>query len=39
MLEAIKALEGGKLRLPKRDADHPDRDRLAVRFERFKAAA
>lgn len=39
MLEAMKALEGGKLRLPKRDQDSPDRDRLAQRFERFKAAA
>jgi putative restriction endonuclease len=39
MLEAIKALDGGKLRLPKRIQDCPDRDRLALRFERFKAAA
>jgi putative restriction endonuclease len=39
MLEAMKALEGSKLRLPKRDQDSPDRDRLAQRFERFKAAA
>ncbi len=39
MLEAIKALEGGTLRLPRRNEDRPDRDRLAVRFERFEAAA
>ncbi|MDZ4373398.1 MAG: HNH endonuclease [Phenylobacterium sp.] len=39
MLEAIKGLDGGLLRLPKRPQDHPDRDRLALRFERFKAAA
>jgi putative restriction endonuclease len=39
MLEAIKGLDGGVLRLPKRTQDRPDRDRLALRFERFKAAA
>lgn len=39
MLEAIKGLDGGQLRLPKRSQDYPDRDRLAFRFERFKAAA
>lgn len=39
MLEAIKGLDGGLLRLPKRPQDHPDRDCLARRFERFKAAA
>ncbi|MCR5877279.1 HNH endonuclease [Phenylobacterium sp. J367] len=39
MLEAIKGLDGGLLRLPKRPQDCPDRDRLALRFERFKAAA
>jgi putative restriction endonuclease len=39
MLEAIKGLDGGLLRLPKRSQDNPDRDRLAVRFERFQAAA
>lgn len=39
MLEAIKRLDGGLLRLPKRPQDHPDRERLALRFERFKAAA
>ena len=39
MLEAIKGLDGGLLRLPRRSQDCPDRDRLALRFERFKAAA
>jgi putative restriction endonuclease len=39
MLEAIKGLDGGLLRLPKRAQDCPDRDRLAFRFARFKAAA
>jgi putative restriction endonuclease len=39
MLEAIKGLDGGLLRPPKRPQDCPDRDRLALRFERFKAAA
>ena len=39
MLEAIKGLNGGHLRPPKRPQDQPDRDRLALRFERFKAAA
>jgi putative restriction endonuclease len=39
MLEAIKGLDGGVLRLPKRTQDRPDRDRLTLRFERFKAAA
>jgi len=39
MLEAIKGLDGGLLKLPRRTQDNPDRDRLALRFERFKAAA
>jgi putative restriction endonuclease len=39
MLEAIKGLNGGLLRLPKRAQDQPDRDRLALRFDRFRAAA
>jgi hypothetical protein len=29
----------GTIHLPKRDKDQPDRDRLALRFERFKTAA
>ena len=39
MLEAIKQLQGGRLHLPGRIGDRPDRDRLARRFERFEAAA
>ena len=39
MLEALKRLNGGAIHLPNRDKDRPDRDRLALRFERFKAAA
>jgi putative restriction endonuclease len=38
-LEALKGLNGVKLLLPNRAKDHPDRDRLAVRFERFQIAA
>lgn len=39
MLEALKRLNGETIHLPKRDKDRPDRDRLAVRFERFKSVA
>ena len=39
LLEALKQLNGGTVHLPSRAKDHPDRDRLALRFERFKAAA
>jgi putative restriction endonuclease len=39
MLEALKGLNGTGLHLPGRDKDYPDRDRLALRFERFKVAA
>ncbi|MCY4305795.1 MAG: HNH endonuclease [Aestuariivita sp.] len=37
MLEALKQLNGESLHLPQRVKDRPDRDRLAMRFERFKA--
>lgn len=37
MLEALKRLDGGTIHLPNRVRDRPDRDRLARRFERFKA--
>ena len=37
MLEALKGLKGAKIYLPGRSRDCPDRDRLALRFERFKA--
>ena len=39
MLEALQCLNGGALHLPSRDKDRPDRDRLALRFERFQALA
>lgn len=39
MLEALKRLNGGTIHLPNRLKDRPDRDRLALRYERFKAAA
>jgi putative restriction endonuclease len=38
MLEALKKLQGVSVHLPKRPKDYPDRDRLSLRFERFKAA-
>ena len=39
ILEALKRLNGGTIHLPNRLKDRPDRDRLALRYERFKAAA
>jgi putative restriction endonuclease len=39
MLEALKRLNGGMIHLPDRAKDRPDRDRLAQRYERFRAAA
>jgi putative restriction endonuclease len=39
MLEALKRLHRGELHLPSRSQDQPDRERLARRFELFKAAA
>ncbi len=39
MLEALKQLDGEAIQLPNRIKDRPDRDRLAIRFERFKAVA
>jgi putative restriction endonuclease len=38
MLEALKRLDGGRIVLPNRVEDWPDQDRLAQRYERFKAA-
>jgi putative restriction endonuclease len=38
-LEALRQFDGGKLILPNRANDLPDRDRLAVRFDLFKSAA
>lgn len=39
MLEALKQLQGRILRPPNRFQDYPDRDRLAVRFEKFRSAS
>jgi putative restriction endonuclease len=39
MLEGLKRLHNGTLRLPARERDLPDRNRLAERFDRFKEAA
>jgi putative restriction endonuclease len=39
MLEALKGINGQKIREPRREQDRPDRERLALRFERFKAVA
>jgi putative restriction endonuclease len=39
MLEALKRLDGGTIHLPNRAKDRPDQERLALRFERFRAAA
>ena len=38
MLESFKQLNGKKLRLPTRLIDYPDRERLALRFEEFRAS-
>jgi putative restriction endonuclease len=34
--QGIKGIAGKRIRLPKRDQDRPDRDRLAQRFELFR---
>ena len=38
LLETLKRLDRGELHLPVRQKDRPDRDRLAMRYEIFKAA-
>lgn len=38
MFETLKRLHGGTIHLPNRTKDRPDRDRLALRFDGFKAA-
>ena len=38
MLEGLKKLQGVSVHLPRRTRDYPDRDRLSLRFERFRAA-
>jgi putative restriction endonuclease len=39
MLDALKQLNGRNIRLQRRTKDHPDRNRLAERFDRFKSVA
>ena len=39
MLEVLKGFEGAAIELPARTAWRPDRERLAIRFERFRQAA
>lgn len=39
MLEAMKQLDKQIIRLPSRTQDRPDRDRLAMRYEVFRAGA
>jgi putative restriction endonuclease len=39
ILESLKWLHDGTIHLPSRAKDLPDRDGLALRFERFMAAA
>ena len=38
-LEALKVIDGGKIRLPHRYDYYPGRDRLAQRFDVFRNAA
>jgi hypothetical protein len=35
----LKGIVGQVIQLPRRNEDHPDRDRLALRFEEFKKSA
>lgn len=39
VLEALKGLNGERIHFPNREKDWRDRDRLALRFERFKSIA
>ena len=39
VLEAIKGLSGQTIHLPTQDRNQPDRDRLAPRFELYRAVA
>ena len=38
MSEGLKKLQGVSVHLPRRAKGYPDRERLSVRFERFRAA-
>ena len=37
--QSLKAVAGTVIRVPRSEQHHPDRDRLAIRFEQFKRAA
>ena len=37
--QGLKTMAGRLIRLPRRREDHPDRERLAVRFEQFRKSA
>jgi putative restriction endonuclease len=37
--QSLEAVAGALIRLPRAKQYHPDRDRLALRFEQFKRAA
>ena len=37
LLDALKMLDGRMIQFPNRDRDKPDRDRLALRFEKFRS--
>jgi putative restriction endonuclease len=39
LLETLKRLDQGTLHLPARSRDRPDRERLAIRYEKFREAA
>ncbi len=39
MLDLLKGAHGQTIRLPRRRKDHPDRERLAERFEHFQGAS
>jgi putative restriction endonuclease len=38
MLEVLKGFHRRRIHLPSRPSQHPDRERLAVRFDRFGSA-
>jgi putative restriction endonuclease len=37
--QGLKTIAGSLIQLPRRKEDHPDRDRLALRFEQFRKLA
>ncbi|HST25689.1 MAG TPA: hypothetical protein VLJ76_06835, partial [Gaiellaceae bacterium] len=38
MLDVLKGFQGKQIELPRRASSRPDRERLALRFERFQSA-